>query len=90
MLNLEQVLTQRFPGFFDSQPRILTQPMLTLMRMLFHEREVNRFLEVNHGVRGRWITPGKGWVPISIIILRFAISSGRSVSVPAIHVLQEI
>ncbi|MCU7798483.1 MAG: hypothetical protein KZQ75_15260 [Candidatus Thiodiazotropha sp. (ex Myrtea spinifera)] len=52
MLNLEQVLSQRFPGFFDSQPRILTQPMLTLLRMLFHEREVNRFLEVNHGVRG--------------------------------------
>ncbi|MCU7811621.1 MAG: lysophospholipid acyltransferase family protein, partial [Candidatus Thiodiazotropha sp. (ex Notomyrtea botanica)] len=52
MLNLEQVLTQRFPGFFDSKPRILTKPMLTLLRMLFHEREVNRFLEENHGVRG--------------------------------------
>ncbi|MCU7916320.1 MAG: hypothetical protein KZQ65_10620 [Candidatus Thiodiazotropha sp. (ex Gloverina cf. vestifex)] len=52
MLNLEQVLTQRFPSFFGSQPRILTKPMLTLLRMLFHEREVNRFLEENHGVRG--------------------------------------
>ena len=45
MLNVEQVLTQRFPGFFANKPRLLTRPMLTLLRMLFHEREINRFLE---------------------------------------------
>jgi putative hemolysin len=52
VLNLEQVLTERFPGFFNSKSRLLTKPMLTLLRMLFHEREVNRFLEEHRGVRG--------------------------------------
>lgn len=52
MLNVEQVLTERFPGFFSNKPRLLTKSMLTLMRMLFHEREVNRFLEEHRGVRG--------------------------------------
>jgi putative hemolysin len=52
VLNVEQVLTQRFPGFFNNKPRLLTRPMLTLMRMLFREREVNRFLEEHRGVRG--------------------------------------
>ncbi len=52
MLNVEQVLTQRFPGFFNNPPRLLTKPMLTLLRMLFHEREINRFLEQHKGVHG--------------------------------------
>ncbi len=52
MLNVEQVLSERFPGFFSNKPRLLTKPMLTLMRMLFHEREVNRFLEEHRGVHG--------------------------------------
>jgi putative hemolysin len=52
VLNVEQVLTERFPGFFDNKPQLLTKPMLTLLRMLFHEREINRFLEENQGVRG--------------------------------------
>ncbi|MCU7842755.1 MAG: lysophospholipid acyltransferase family protein [Candidatus Thiodiazotropha sp. (ex Monitilora ramsayi)] len=52
MLNVEQVLTERFPGFFNNKPRLLTRPMLTLLRMLFHEREINRFLEENRGIRG--------------------------------------
>ena len=52
MLNVEQVLTERFPGFFANKPRVLTRPMLRLLRMLFHEREINRFLEEHRGVRG--------------------------------------
>ncbi len=52
MLNVEQVLSERFPGFFNNQPRLLTRPMLTLLRMLFHEREINRFLQEHQGVRG--------------------------------------
>ncbi|WP_316367983.1 lysophospholipid acyltransferase family protein [Candidatus Thiodiazotropha sp. CDECU1] len=52
MLNVEQVLIERFPGFFDNKPQLLAKPMLTLLRMLFHEREINRFLEVNQGLRG--------------------------------------
>ncbi|MGD8909052.1 MAG: lysophospholipid acyltransferase family protein [Chromatiales bacterium] len=30
----------------------MTKPMLTLLRMLFHEREINRFLEEHQGVHG--------------------------------------
>lgn len=52
MLNVEQVLTERFPGFFSNKPQLLTKPMLTLLRMLFHEREINRFLEDHQGLRG--------------------------------------
>ncbi|MBT3015325.1 MAG: lysophospholipid acyltransferase family protein [Candidatus Thiodiazotropha endolucinida] len=52
MLNVEQVLTERFPGFFNNKPQLLTTPMLTLLRMLFHEREINRFLEDHQGLRG--------------------------------------
>ncbi|MES9990607.1 MAG: lysophospholipid acyltransferase family protein [Candidatus Thiodiazotropha sp.] len=52
MLNVEQVLIERFPGFFNNKSRLLTRPMLTLLRMLFHEREINRFLQEHRGVRG--------------------------------------
>jgi putative hemolysin len=52
VLNVEQVLIERFSGFFDNKPQLLTKPMLTLLRMLFHEREINRFLEENQDVRG--------------------------------------
>ncbi len=52
MLNVEQVLSDRFPGFFNNKPRLLTRPMLTLLRMMFHEREINRFLQEHRGVRG--------------------------------------
>ncbi|MBW9256173.1 MAG: lysophospholipid acyltransferase family protein [Candidatus Thiodiazotropha sp. (ex. Lucinisca nassula)] len=52
MLNVEQVLTNRFPGFFEKQPSLLTKPMLKALRMLFREREINRFLEEHHALRG--------------------------------------
>ncbi|MBT3093119.1 MAG: lysophospholipid acyltransferase family protein [Candidatus Thiodiazotropha sp. (ex Lucina pensylvanica)] len=39
-------------GFFNNKPQLLTKPMLTLLRMLFHEREINRFLEDHQGLRG--------------------------------------
>lgn len=52
MLNVERILTNRFPGFFNNKPWLLTKPMLTLLRMLFHEREINRFLEEHQGVHG--------------------------------------
>jgi putative hemolysin len=52
VLNVEQVLSERFPGVFNNKPRLLTRSMLILLRMLFHEREINRFLEENQGARG--------------------------------------
>ncbi|MEW8441320.1 MAG: lysophospholipid acyltransferase family protein [Candidatus Thiodiazotropha taylori] len=52
MLNVEQVLTNRFPGFFEKQPSLLTKPMLKALRLLFREREINRFLQEHHALRG--------------------------------------
>ncbi|MET0052931.1 MAG: GNAT family N-acetyltransferase, partial [Candidatus Thiodiazotropha sp.] len=52
MLNVEQVLTDRFPGFFGKQPSLLTRPMLKILRMLFREREINRFLDEHQSLRG--------------------------------------
>jgi putative hemolysin len=51
VLNVEQVLTQRFPRFFEKQPRLLTKPMLKVLRLLFREQEVNRFLQEHHALR---------------------------------------
>ncbi|MEW8507580.1 MAG: hypothetical protein AB2598_12835 [Candidatus Thiodiazotropha sp.] len=36
-MSVEQVLNDRFPGIFNNRPRLLTKPMLTLLRLLFHE-----------------------------------------------------
>jgi putative hemolysin len=52
LLNVEQVLTDRFPGFFEKQPGLLTRPMLKVLRMLFREREVNRFLQEHQSLKG--------------------------------------
>jgi putative hemolysin len=52
VLNVERVLTDRFPGFFEKQPALVTKPMLTILRLLFREREINRFLEEHHALRG--------------------------------------
>ncbi len=52
MLSVEQVLTEKFPGFFVHKPRLVTRPVIMLLRMLFHEKEINRFLADNSGLRG--------------------------------------
>lgn len=52
MLNVEQVITDRFPDFFERKPRLLSRPLVRILRILFNEREVNRFLQENEGIRG--------------------------------------
>ena len=52
MLSVEQVLTEKFPAFFEQKPTIITKPLVVLLRMLFHEKEINRFLEENQSLKG--------------------------------------
>ena len=52
MLNVEQVITDRFPEFFETKPRLVSQPLVRFLRMLFNEREINHFLKQHEGVKG--------------------------------------
>jgi len=52
VLNVEQVVTRRFAGFFENKPALFTRPFLSLLRMLFHEKEINHFLEAHQGMLG--------------------------------------
>jgi putative hemolysin len=52
VLNVEQVITNRFPDFFERKPRLVAQPLVRFLRMLFNEREINYFLDVNEGIKG--------------------------------------
>lgn len=52
MLNVEQVITARFPDFFERKSRLVAQPLVRFLRMLFNEREINHFLDVNEGIKG--------------------------------------
>jgi putative hemolysin len=52
VLNVEQVLTDRFPDFFETRPRLFSRPLVRFLRMLFNEREINHFLHHNAGIKG--------------------------------------
>ncbi|MCW8946904.1 MAG: GNAT family N-acetyltransferase, partial [Sedimenticola sp.] len=52
MLNVEQVISDRFPDFFETKPKIVAQPLVRFLRMLFNEREINHFLDLNAGIKG--------------------------------------
>ncbi|MES9843084.1 MAG: lysophospholipid acyltransferase family protein [Candidatus Sedimenticola sp. PURPLELP] len=52
MLSVEQVITERFPSFFENKPRLVTKSIVNFLRLLFHEKETNRFLEENQGLEG--------------------------------------
>ena len=47
MLSVEQALTSKFPRFFERNPAVVTGPLVKFLRLLFHEREINHFLESN-------------------------------------------
>lgn len=49
MLSVEQALTAKFPAL-DHGPRLLTSPLIQFLRLLFHEREINHFLEENRAI----------------------------------------
>ena len=52
MLNIEQVITDRFPDFFETKPKVVAQPLVRFLRMSFNEREINHFLDLNAGIKG--------------------------------------
>ena len=52
MVNIEQVLSTRYPGFFLGKPKIFARPLVPFLRSLFHEREINRFLHQHRGLEG--------------------------------------
>ncbi|WP_428035872.1 lysophospholipid acyltransferase family protein [Amphritea sp.] len=51
MINVEQVITDKYPSF-ASKPSIIRKTALFMLRRLFHEHEVNTFLEENHNCQG--------------------------------------
>jgi len=51
MLNIEQSVVNKFPGFAGSAP-IIRKPTLSLLRKLTREREINSFLHEHQGLRG--------------------------------------
>ncbi len=44
MIQVKQLIQDKSPEFFEKSP-LITRPTLGILRRLFHEREVNRFLE---------------------------------------------
>ena len=46
MLQVEQLIAEKSPQFLEKSP-IITKPTLSLLRRLFHEHEVNEFLQRN-------------------------------------------
>lgn len=46
MIEVEQLIANKSPQFFDKSP-LITRPTLSFLKRLFHENEVNQFLEKN-------------------------------------------
>lgn len=51
MINVEQVITNKFPSFAN-KPAPIRRSALFCLRRLVHEDEINRFLEDNHSASG--------------------------------------
>lgn len=51
MLNIEQSITNKFPGFTQQAP-LVRNSTLSLLRKLTHEKEINAFLREHEGNRG--------------------------------------
>lgn len=51
MLNIEQSITHKFPGFTQQMP-LVRNSALSILRKLTHEREINAFLHEHNGNRG--------------------------------------
>ncbi len=52
MIDIEQTLSDRFPDFFQRQPRLISKSLIGLLRRLFKEGEINAFLADRRGVEG--------------------------------------
>ncbi|RZA06543.1 MAG: GNAT family N-acetyltransferase, partial [Moraxellaceae bacterium] len=51
MLNIEQSVTDKFPGFADQTP-LIRNSTLSILRKLTREQEINNFLREHQGVTG--------------------------------------
>lgn len=51
MINVERVINDKYPSF-ASKPSAIRNSALFILRRLFHEQEVNNFLEENHSCQG--------------------------------------
>lgn len=51
MLNIEQSVVNKFPGFATQSP-IIRNSTLSILRKLTREQEINAFLRENHGITG--------------------------------------
>ncbi|MEN8168000.1 MAG: 1-acyl-sn-glycerol-3-phosphate acyltransferase, partial [Pseudomonadota bacterium] len=52
MLDTEQILTNRYPRLFNPPTRLLSLPLMGAFRLLFHEREINHFLDQHQDLDG--------------------------------------
>lgn len=52
MLNIEETLGEQYPRVFKGPSRVLARPLVSFLRLLLHEREINRFLEEHRGAQG--------------------------------------
>ena len=51
MLNIEESITNKFPGF-TQQTSMVRKSTLSILRKLTHEKEINAFLREHEGNRG--------------------------------------
>ncbi|MGD8589616.1 MAG: lysophospholipid acyltransferase family protein [Chromatiales bacterium] len=52
VIDIEQILTDRYPGLRHAPLRPFTRPLFGAFRLLFHEREINQFLEQHQALDG--------------------------------------
>lgn len=51
MINIEQAVIDKFPGF-ASKPGLIRKPTISLLKRLIHENEINSFLSDNQDAKG--------------------------------------
>lgn len=52
MLSIEQILSEKYPLLFSEPTRLFARPLVEAFRLLFHEREINQFLETHQDLHG--------------------------------------
>ncbi len=51
-LNIEQILTNRYPKPLNQPTRLFSRPLLGAFRLLFHGWEINQFLTTHQNLQG--------------------------------------
>jgi putative hemolysin len=52
VLNIQQTLGDRHPQLFSGPSRLLARPLVSFLRLLLHEREINHFLDEHRSLQG--------------------------------------